>query len=282
MEGDGFAARKDNERAWKEFRTACNEFFDRKKEHFAQLKEQFKVIRDRKQALIDQALALKDSTEWRNTAEKLKTLQAQWKEAGFAGPYDDNKLWFKFQQTCNAFFHARKKHFDDLDAELENNIKGREALIAEIAGFTLAGERDKDLPALKAFSERWLNAGRVPSQRYDELAKAYRTALDKLYDQLKVGEAERRTMQFQDRINGLKAAPNGIEQLDRESRFVKRKIEELENEVRQFENKMGMFNFKSASGEAMKKELEKKMDGTKREIERLRAQHKQLQQELRA
>ena len=56
---------------------------------------------------------------------------------------------------------------------------------------------------------------------------------------------------------------------------------ELEDEVRQFENKMGMFNFKSASGEAMKKELEKKMDGTRREIERLRAQHKQLQQELR-
>lgn len=279
--GTGFAARKDNERVWKEFRIACNEFFDQKKEHFGRLKEQFKTVRDRKQQLLDEAVTLKDSTDWRATGEKLKRLQSQWKDAGFAGPYDDNKLWWKFQQACNAFFNARKKYFEDIDAELENNAKAREGLIAEIGAFTLTGEREQDIASLKAFSERWLNAGRVPPQRYDELAQRYRAELDKLYGQLKVGEAERRTMQFQDRINGLKAAPDGIQQLDRESRFVKRKIEELENEVRQFENKMGMFNFKSASGEAMKKELEKKMDGTRREIERLRAQHKQLQQELR-
>ena len=71
------------------------------------------------------------------------------------------------------------------------------------------------------------------------------------------------------------------DKIERETRFVKRKIEELENELRQFENKMGMFNFKSASGEAMRKELEKQADRTRRDVERLREQHKQLVKELR-
>ena len=44
---------------------------------------------------------------------------------------------------------------------------------------------------------------------------------------------------------------------------------------------MGMFNFKSASGAAMKKELEQQAERTRRDVERLREQHKQLQKELR-
>jgi len=47
------------------------------------------------------------------------------------------------------------------------------------------------------------------------------------------------------------------------------------------ERNMGMFNFKSASGEAMRKELEKQADRTRRDVERLREQHKQLVKELR-
>lgn len=277
----GMAGRRDNERLWKEFRAACNEFFDRKKAHFAQLKDRFKAVRERKQALLDQAVALKESTEWRATADKLKTLQVQWKAAGFAGPHDDQKLWWRFNQACNAFFNARKAHFEQQDAELEHNVKEREALIDAVAAFELSGERQQDLASLKGFSERWLSAGRVPPQRYDDLAGRYRAALDSLYGKLKVNEEERREMRFKDHINGLKTAPDAQAKLDRESRTVKRKIQELEDEVRQFEDRMGMFNFKTAAGEAMKKELEKKMDRTRREIERLRTEHRQLQQELR-
>lgn len=277
----GQAGRRDNERLWKEFRAACNEFFDRKKAHFAQLRDRFKVVRDRKQALLEQAVALKESTEWRATADKLKALQAQWKEAGFAGPHDDQKLWWRFNQACNAFFNARKAHFEQQDAELEHNVKAREELIDAIAAFGLSGERGRDLASLKSFSERWLNAGRVPPQRYDELAGRYRAALDGLYGKLKVNEEERREMRFKDHIDGLKIASDAHAKLDRESRTVKRKIQELEDEVRQFEDRMGMFNFKTAAGEAMKKEMEKKMDRTRREIERLRTEHRQLQQELR-
>ena len=47
------------------------------------------------------------------------------------------------------------------------------------------------------------------------------------------------------------------------------------------EGNMGMFNFKSASGAAMKAEIEKKIERIERDVERLKAQHKELQKELR-
>ncbi|MBL8000864.1 MAG: DUF349 domain-containing protein [Flavobacteriales bacterium] len=277
----GFATKKDNERIWKEFRTACNAFFDRKNEHFTALKDQFKAAREKKQHLVEQALGLKGSTEWKSTAERLKQLQAEWKQAGSAGPRDENRLWSKFREACDGFFQARKAFFDKLDAEQADGLKAKNELIAEIEAFQLSGERARDLDALKAFSQRWLTSGRVSPKNYDLLSERYRKALDKQYDKLRLEGDERRRMQFHERVENLKSAPDGKDRIEREGRFVKRKIEELEMEVKQMERNMGMFNFKSASGEAMRKDMEKKIDRARVEIGRLRDQLRELNRQAR-
>jgi len=277
----GFATKKDNERIWKEFRGACNVFFDAKKAHFDTLRDQYKEVRDRKQALLDEAIKLKDSTEWRNTADRLKRLQQQWKEAGSAGPRDENKLWNRFREACDGFFEARKATFEKQDAEQEENAKLKEAMIGEIEGMQLSGDRTKDIEALKAFSLRWMNSGRVPPRLYDGFSARYHTALDKQYGQLKMEGDERRRMQFKDRVDDLKSAPDGKERIEKESRFVKRKMEEIETEKRNMERNLGMFNFKSKSGEAMKLEFEKKIEKLEKDMDRLKVQHQELLKELR-
>ncbi len=277
----GFATKKDNERIWKEFRNACNAFFDAKKSHFDSLKDQFRAARERKQALLDEAVSLKESKEWKRTADRLKTLQQQWKEAGSAGPRDENKLWTRFREACDAFFQNRKTTFAKQDEEQAVSAQEKEALLTEIEAFQLSGERARDLGALKEFSMRWMNSGRVSPRLFDSLNERYRAALDKHYGQLKMEGDERRRVQFQDHVDSLKSAPDGRDRMERESRFVKRRIEELQTEMRQMEQNMGMFNFKSASGEAMRKEMEKKIERLGREVERLQGQHRELQKELR-
>lgn len=277
----GFATKKDNERVWKEFRDQCNVFFTAKRNWFDQLRDQFKAAREKKQALLAEAVALKDSTEWRRTADRLKALQQQWKEAGSAGPRDENKLWNKFREACDAFFHNRKATFEKQDAEQAVNVQAKEALIAEIEAFQHSGDRAKDIEALKAFSLRWMNSGRVSPKHFDALSEKYRAALDKHYNQLKMEADERQRMRFQDHLEELKSGPDGKFNIERESRFIKRKIEELEGEMRQMERNMGMFSFKSASGEEMKKEMQKKIDKLARDVERLKGQHRELVKELR-
>ena len=93
---------------------------------------------------------------------------------------------------------------------------------------------------------------------------------------------ERRKMQFQNRVEDIKSSGDPKFALEKESRFIKRKIEELDSERRQMEESMGMFNFKSASGEAMKKDMEGKIEKLKRDVERLKEQHKGLIVELRS
>ncbi|MCB0793529.1 MAG: DUF349 domain-containing protein, partial [Flavobacteriales bacterium] len=256
----GFATKKENERIWKEFRAECNAFFARKKAYFDGLKEQFREARESKQQLVKEAIALQDSTEWKRTADKLKDLQRKWKEAGSAGPRDEQKLWTQFRGACDHFFKARKANFAKLDEEQAVHVKEREGLIAEIENFQASGERNADMASLKAFSARWMECGRVSPKQFDALVKRYHEALDKQYDALKLEAEERRRMQYQDHLEGLRAAPDAKERMGREERIVKRKIEEMEADMRKMEENMGIFNFKSASGEAMRKEMEKKVE----------------------
>jgi len=277
----GFATKKDNERIWKEFRNACNTFFDAKKAHYDQIREQFKEAKDKKVALLEQALALKESTEWRQTADKLKALQSQWKAAGNAGLRDENKLWGKFRDACDGFFGARKAAYAKIDDEQAENVKQKEDLLKEIEVFILSGERNKDIEQLKDFSARWMNSGRVSPKLYDGFSDRYRAALDKHYGQLKMEGDERQKLRFKDHMDNLKSGPDGKDRIERESRFIKRKIEEVETEKRTIEGSMGMFNFKSKAGEAMKLDIENKIQKLERDIERLKGQHKELMKELR-
>ncbi|MCW5900778.1 MAG: DUF349 domain-containing protein [Flavobacteriales bacterium] len=277
----GFATKKENERVWKEFRAACNAYFDAKKDHFNAMKEKFREAREMKMALVEEAQALKDSTEWRQAADKFKALQQRWKEAGSAGPRDENKLWNRFREACDHFFKARKAVYAQLDAEQAENVKGKEALLAELEGFQLTGDRNADIETLKTFSQRWMSSGRVSPKLYDSFSERYRAALDKHYGALRMEGEARVRQRSRDHIESLKAAPDGRDRIERESRFVKRKIEELENEMRQMDRNMGMFNFKTASGEAMKKDMEKKIEKLARDVDRLKEQHRELLKELR-
>lgn len=277
----GFATKKENERVWKEFRAACNIYFDAKKDHFNAMKEKFREAREMKMALVEEAQALKDSTEWRQAADKFKALQQRWKEAGSAGPRDENKLWNRFREACDHFFKARKAVYAQLDAEQAENVKGKEALLTELEGFQLTGDRNADIETLKTFSQRWMNSGRVSPKLYDSFSERYRAALDKHYGALRMEGEARVRQRSRDYLESLKAAPDGRDRIERESRFVKRKIEELENEMRQMDRNMGMFNFKTASGEAMKKDMEKKIEKLARDVDRLKEQHRELLKELR-
>ena len=277
----GFASKKDNERIWKDFREACNGFFNAKKEFYNKLKDQYKGVLDQKKALLEQALALKDSTEWKQTADKLKQLQQQWKESGSAGPRDEHRLWLKFREACDAFFANRKAQFAAMDAEQDVNLKNKQDLLAEIEAHVHSGNKGQDLEALRAFSQRWMAIGRVHPAQHQLLWDKYKQLLDKHYGQLNVEQVERRQMQFKEHVNNLKSGHDAMFELDRESRSLKRRIDEKVAELQQMERNMGMFNFKSAAGEAMRKEMEKNVDRLKRDVERMKAEHKQLTIEMR-
>jgi hypothetical protein len=70
---------------------------------------------------------------------------------------------------------------------------------------------------------------------------------------------------FRNRLASIKGTADGDYKIKREKSFMKEKIEKLKHQIAQYENNMGIFTGKGA--EALRKDIEKKIKATEREIE---------------
>jgi len=71
----GFVPKKVNNQIFEEFRALCDTFFEKKSEFFKGVRDEMDANLAKKRALCEQAKALKDSTDWKSTADKLISIQ---------------------------------------------------------------------------------------------------------------------------------------------------------------------------------------------------------------
>lgn len=116
------------EAVWLRFRKACDAFFETHKARFEELAAQQTENRERKATLVDQAEALAGSTDWRETAEALKSLQREWKQIGPAPHDTEQPLWHRFRKACDTFFERRNAFFENLDRQRRDNLEKKEQL----------------------------------------------------------------------------------------------------------------------------------------------------------
>lgn len=275
----GFGPKQENEEIWKLFRAECDLFFDAKKAFYEVLRSEFDGLAQKKQTLIDEAVALKTSTDWKNTTEKIIQLQKKWKSIGNAGQKHEQRLWKDFRTACDDFFNAKSAFFNEKDKENEGNLTVKQALINEIESYQLPSDKKEALDQLKAFANRFNEIGHVPVAHKDEVFKAYKTALDKLYGELKIEGEEKEKILFEARIDTIKASPNAEKLLDKEKGDLRKQIEELKSTIIQYENNLGFFaNSKGAN--ALKADVEKKIASSKNKIEEIKRKLKLIPSEL--
>jgi len=260
----GWARKKENEEVWQEFRGLCDLFFSKRKEFNETRRSAYKENKDKKEALIEQAKVLQESSDWKSATESFKKLQEQWKTAGTSDPREEQKLWQRFRSACDVFFKRKKEHFGEISGQQEENLRLKLELLNEVEQTPLTGNRSEDLALLKQISERWHAIGFVPKEQIKEVMDRYNKLLDEKYGQLNARREEQEMSAFRSRIQHVRndGGSNGI---SRERNFLREKIERLRNEIRQYENNMGIFTGKGA--ESLRKEIEKKIKNAEREIE---------------
>ena len=274
----GFAPKKENEEIWKSFRAECDIFFDSKKAFYEVLRSEFDKLAEQKQKLIDQASELKDSTDWKNTTEKIIQLQKRWKSIGNAGQKNEQRLWKDFRAVCDHFFNAKSEFYAEKDKENEGNLELKKALITEMESYKIPTDKEEALAVLNSFSNKFNAIGHVPLASKDEVFKAYKTVLDKLYGELNIEGEEKEKILFEARINTLKASPIAAKLLDKEKVELKKKIEELKGTITQYENNLGFFaNSKGAN--ALKEDVEKKIEHSKTKIQEIKRKLKLIPNE---
>ncbi|MCC6700921.1 MAG: DUF349 domain-containing protein [Fluviicola sp.] len=273
----GFGPKKENEEVWKAFRATCDEFFAAKKTYFDSLRSQFDEIAQKKQALVEKVEALKTTTSWKDTTEKILAVQKEWKSLGNAGHRFEQRLWKDFRSACDHFFEAKQAFFAAQDEALSGNLDLKLQLIERIKTTNLPEDKKEALALLRDFATEFNAIGKVPLKEKDTVYNNYREALNAHYGKLKLEGEEQEKVQFQARLDTLKASPNADKALARERFDLNEKIKQLKADILQYENNLGFFA-KSKGADALRKEVEGKIAAANRKIEEHQRKIKQLGQ----
>lgn len=269
--GIGYTSPKTNSAVFERFRKACDNFFERKSEFYHNVKEAYSQNLARKRALAEQAEALKDSTDWRTTANTLVKLQKEWKQIGSVPRKSAEQLWARFSGACDYFFERKQKEEAGQREEQMANLEMKKEVIENLK--LLAGDAEaKDvMNKLKELQRQWNAIGHVPFRDKDKLYKEYRALADELFQ--KQGNTQRRR-----RLEGFKSSLAKNEgqgsSLSVERARMVRAYENMRTEIQTYENNLGFLSISSKKGNNL-------VDVMKKRVERLRDELALLAEKIR-
>ena len=273
----GFAPKKDNNRIYERFRTACDRFFEAKRQFYAGMKTEMEHNLQLKIEICEAAESLMNSEEWKKATDELIALQARWKQIGAVSRRHSDAVWKRFRAACDKFFERKASHFASVDGEHEEHLQKKLALLAEMAG---ADVKAGGYEVIREFQRRWGEIGFVPIKQKDAIQKKYKAAVDELFNTLRGSERDRSMGRFREKVSSFKAS--GDRRLRSERERLYNKVRQLEQEIGLLENNIGFFA-KSKNAEALVADVRAKIERAREEmastIEKVKLIDKQDQDE---
>lgn len=260
----GFAPQKMNVKIFERFRGACDRFFTEKAAFFKRLKEEQAQNLAKKTELCEKAEALKDSTDWKATADKLMQIQKEWKTIGAVPKKHSESLWQRFIGACDYFFEQKGKNTASQRGEEKENLQKKEQVIEKLKALLESDEEENKQDAVRELMREWNEIGFVPFKEKDKIYKAYHETVDQLFKALNMSAARRRLDNFK---NNLKNdAKEGGQGLSRERERLVRAYENKRSEIKTYENNLGFLTCSSKKGSSLLNEMNKKMEKLKDEL----------------
>ncbi|WP_299435551.1 DUF349 domain-containing protein [uncultured Maribacter sp.] len=237
----GKVPQKENEKTWALFKEAVREFNRNKNSFYKNLKKEQQINLDKKRALLHLAISLKDSEDWDSTTPKMKRIQSDWKKIGHVPRKYSDKIWNEFKTACNYYFDRVHAVKNKSNKEEEANYELKNAFLEKLKAFTISGERNEDLTAIKAFIAEWKSFGRVPFNK-KHINQKFNKILDALFNKLDVSRQESELLKYGNKIQQLANSQDNERAIYNERAFIRKKIKESKDEIRQLENNLQFFS----------------------------------------
>jgi len=261
----GFTPKKHNTKIFERFRAACDVFFTKKTEFYKAIKTEMEKNLEKKRALCEKAEALKDSTDWKGTTEKLIALQKEWKTIGQVTRRHSDSIWKRFITACDYFFDNKNKNVSSQKSEEQANLEAKKALIEKVKTMDESLETEEAISTLKEWIAEWNEIGHVPFKEKDKVYKAFHEAVDAQFDRLKVDQRDRRMKSYRNNVSEM--AGKGKGKLYSERDRLMRTYERMKNDLQTYENNIGFLSISSKGGSGLVKEMERKIEKLKAEME---------------
>ena len=145
-----------------------------------------KVKKDNLEELINSFIDFVNSEEWfhkRKEIEGLKTRINLSLKKTDSDSEESRKLKSSFFQTLKNYSSKKRKYFNELSTNQQENLLKRQELIEKIKDLIVVDENSNKLYSkFKVLKEEWHNTGQVPITERNNIWETYRHHVGKFYD----------------------------------------------------------------------------------------------------
>ena len=261
----GFAPQKMNVKIFERFRKACDEFFRRKGEFFKSLKEGMNENLEKKRALCEKAEALKDSTDWKATADELTKLQKEWKTIGPVAKKYSDAVWKRFISACDYFFEQKNKATSSQRSVEQENLEKKKNIIEKLNAIDDQMDTEGATQLVRDLMKEWNGVGHVPFKEKDRIYKQYHSQIDKLFERFNISASNKKLSNFKSTISSIQEG--SPQALYREREKLVRAFDNMKNELQTYENNLGFLTTSSKKGNSLLTEINRKVEKLKADIE---------------
>ncbi len=261
----GFAPQKMNVKIFERFRKACDEFFRKKGEFFKSLKEGMNENLEKKRALCEKAEALKDSTDWKATADELTKLQKEWKTIGPVAKKYSDAVWKRFISACDYFFEQKNKATSSQRSVEQENLEKKKDIIEKLNAIDDQMDTEEATQLVRDLMKEWNGVGHVPFKEKDRIYKQYHSQIDKLFERFNISASNKKLSNFKSTISSIQEG--SPQALYREREKLVRAFDNMKNELQTYENNLGFLTTSSKKGNSLLTEINRKVEKLKADIE---------------
>ena len=276
----GYAPQKMNVKIFERFRSACDEFFRKKTEFFKQLKENMNENLEKKRQLCEKAEALKDSTDWKATADILTKLQKEWRTIGPVSKKNSDDIWKRFISACDYFFEQKNKANSSQRSIEQENLEKKKAIIEQLNAIDESMDTEEANQLVRKLMKEWNGIGYVPFKDKDKIHKQYHSLIDKLFDRFNLDAAGKKLSNFKSSINSIQ--DGSPQALYREREKLVRAFENMKSELQTYENNLGFLTAASKKGNSLLTEINRKVEKLKADIALVKEKIKVIDENIKA
>ena len=166
-------------------------------------------------------------------AEKRTFVEAGGDEAAFVPSVDEDEV--RFKELFAVYRNERDKHIAMLEANKEENLKVKLAIIDELKELINSEENiNTTFARFRELQQRWKEAGLVPQQNVKDVWETYNLYVENFYNYIKINR-ELRDLDLKKNYEAKLALCEQAEELALESQIVEafRKLQKLHDEWRE-------------------------------------------------
>jgi len=166
---------------WRRFKAAHDEVWARCEHHFAAQAQERADNLAKKLALCERAEALAGSTQWIQTAEEIKKLQAEWKTIGPVSRGKEKAIWDRFRAACDRFFTRRHEDLAERKVVWAQNLAKKDALCVRAEALAESIDWDQAAVEIKKLQAEWRTIGPVKKSKSEAVWNRFRGACDRFF-----------------------------------------------------------------------------------------------------